>query len=263
MRKRSGSVVARRISRQIARSLVLVCSAALGSSATLAWAEPSVPAASGVQTGSTWSVGQGDSWFSMRSRICPVESLQDANPGLSGRALRAGDRIQAPFVAVVELEKLQAQLGKAEQQRDQAELRSRTSQTEAQDATARLQAQVAELDAARAERDSLLASRSNAYLLQLGLVAAIVALAAGLAAALSAVYASRRGGHLRDQRLKEIEAQYTDLRRSVMDLDVQLQRRMLKLLSWHDTRVITQREVEEASAPVLDMARKLKERHAG
>ena len=222
------------------------------------------PVSSGPRfvSGSTYVVGNGDSWFSMRSRICPVEDLQQANPALAQRSLRAGDEIRAPFVPVSVLEKAERARLEAEQQsaaaRAEADERAALAQQRAVD----LEARTNELAIARAELRATLDGQLNARRLEAALAAGFFALLACLLFVASSLYAARRSGQLREEKLKQLESEYTHLRRSITDLDVQLQRRMLKLLSWHETRVLTEREVEEATAPVVEMARKLKERHA-
>ncbi len=210
-----------------------------------------------------WVVGAGDSWFSMRSRICPVESLKRANPSLAERSLREGERIEAPFVPAAQFDEQQQLLDEARKRAEAAEVVAEQEKRRSAGMVAREEAQQAELAEVQAALDAALSSDRNAIAIQLALGLVALLLAVGLAAAVTAVYSGQRARTLLERRIKQVEGQYTDLRRSISDLDVQLQRRMLKLLSWHESRVLTEAEVEEATAPVLELARRVKERHAG
>jgi len=212
--------------------------------------------------GSVWTVSEGDSWFSMRSRMCPVADLQEANPALAQRSLQIGDKVRAPFVSVALLERVEARMLEAEKRAAAARAEADQRIAQANGRVAEVSDRLAALEGVDARLQALRASSSRAQLVQLGLGLAVVALLLGVAAVGSVLVASRRSATLRERRMADLESQYTELRRGLSDLEVQLQRRMLKLLSWHETRVLTEREVEEATAPVLEMARKLKTRHA-
>src|SRR5262245_1669148 len=54
--------------------------------------------------------GPGDSWISMRGKICPIEVIQAANPAAANRSLRPGDVIRSPFVMSSELRRVNAQV---------------------------------------------------------------------------------------------------------------------------------------------------------
>jgi len=210
-----------------------------------------------------WVVGSGDSWFSMRSRICPVEELRAANPGIGERALQPGERILAPFVTAADFDRQKAKLDEALAATELAGSKATAELAKSAELAARVESLQAELSQVQEALDSASTAQSRVYAIRATLVILAIGLAAALIAAVVLLISAQHTRGLLERRLKQSEGQYTDLRRSIADLDVQLQRRMLKLLSWHETRVLTERQVEEATAPVVEMAKRLKERHAG
>jgi hypothetical protein len=215
-----------------------------------------------VTEAALFTVGPGDSWLSVRTRMCPVEEIQAANPALAARTLRQGDRIKAPFVPVSRLEHVTAQLREAEGRVVATRAAADARAAEADATIAALHTRLAELESIATERDAAVSQSTSAWALVVGVSVATAALAAALGVLGLRLLAVHRSGAARDERLRELDTQYTDLRRTLNDLDLQLQRRMLQLVSWHDSGGLTERQIADAAAPVLDLARRLKERHA-
>jgi hypothetical protein len=63
-------------------------------------------------------------------------------------------------------------------------------------------------------------------------------------------------------RLAAADERYTDLRRSLQSLEVQLQKRMLDMLEVHKSQLLTERDIDDATLPVIEMAERIKQRHA-
>ena len=236
-------VVARRSILPIA---ALICSISFGS--TFARAEDDVETGAPV---SEWTVKRGDTWLAIRSRLYPLEALMKANPTLAERELQPGDVIRSPLVSVAEVDTAKARQVALE--RELAEARAKG--VELQERIVGVETLQTNLGEAQ-ERVTSLERRS------LVLLCTVIVLGAGLLGAVGFGLVTYRDGQLREEQRDEAEARYTELRGSLADLERTLQRRMVKLLGAHDVRVISVRDVERETEPVVEMARELKQRHA-
>jgi len=207
-----------------------------------------------VETGaplSEWTVKRGDTWLAIRSRLYPLEALMKANPSLADRELRPGDVIRSPRVSASEVETAKTRVTSLE-----AQLAAEQAKT------VELQERLVGLDALQASLDETQAR--TATLERRGMLLIVIAVVLGVAVlgALAFGLMTFRDVQLREELRDDAEARYTDLSGSLTDLERSLQRRMVKLLSAHDVRVISVRDVERETEPVVEMARELKQRHA-
>jgi hypothetical protein len=204
------------------------------------------------ESGHTVTVQPGDSWLSVRHRLFPVDALRQANPGLDAEVLRPGDVVRAPYVPTSTFARERAARTAVEQQLAQAKARL----TEFERTAASLE---------RTRRDLASAERSLAArpAIIVGLVLVALVLLVVLAALAQALLAARR--HLRDLRSRDraLQSRYDDLRRSLHDIDVKLQGRVVALLQVHGGKVVTDSELTAALAPVMNITHELRARHGG
>jgi hypothetical protein len=193
----------------------------------------------------------GDSWSSIRGKICPIEIVQSANPAATERSLRPGDVIRSPFVLSTELQRANARYGDLEVRL--AEEIDRRSELETQLLT--FENQQSEL---LAVRESEVAARRNGALM-LAVAAGAIAL---LLVALVFLLAARQESERASVRLSEAEERYADLRQSLQALEIQLQKRMLELVGMHKGSAVSDEQISAATLPVIEMAERLKRRHA-
>jgi hypothetical protein len=199
------------------------------------------------------TAGSGDSWTSIRGRMCPLESLQAANPELAKRPLRPGDVIRSPVARTNE-----AALQRANAMYKQLESRlteelERRTQLEARVGVA----ETLERDLATSKQAAANASR-NSTMMVIAIAVALALFAIALVFAISA----RQDAERVSRRFADAEERYTDLRRSLQSLEVSLQKRVLDLLSMHRGNV-SEEQIGAATLSVIEMAERLKRRHAG
>jgi hypothetical protein len=193
----------------------------------------------------------GDSWSSIRTRICPIELLQSANPGLADRNLRPGDVIRSPFVSAEELEKAKTLYNQSEA-RLQKELERRSD----------LEARVASFESLQRELAQVRESEAGAKRTSAALVGATGVATVLFLIALVLALVLRQESERLNRRLVDAEERYNDLRRSLQALEVHLQKRMLELVGVHKGHALNEEQVHAAVLPVIEMAERLKRRHA-
>jgi hypothetical protein len=196
------------------------------------------------------TVQAGDSWLSVRNRLFPLDVLRQANPGLDAEILRPGDTVHAPYVQASELARERAARGAVERQL--ADVKARLS--EFQQTSVALEASRREL--AAAER-SVVAWHATIV----GLVLAVTVLIVLLAVLLKAVHGARRRLGDVTSHHRALRASYDELRRSLHDIDVKVQGRVVSLLQLHGGKVVTDAELSGAVGPVVAFTRDLKARH--
>jgi hypothetical protein len=201
------------------------------------------------------TAGSGDSWLSLRSKLCPVETIQSANPTVSSRSLKLGDVVRSPFIlsSIHAAEVERARVARTDLEGRLEEERARTSALEAQ--LKPFEEVKLELAHAR-ESEQTWKTTSGAALAAAAISAAL--LVASLFLALSA----RTDASRLKTRLAASDERYGDLRRSLQSLEVQLQKRMLEMLEVHKSQAPGERDIEEATLPVIEMAERIKQRHA-
>jgi hypothetical protein len=191
----------------------------------------------------------GDSWQSIRVRMFPLEALMKANPGL-GELLHPGDVVRTPYVPVAALDREAAARQAAETRL--AETRARLAQTEKDRAAldARVQALV------RTER-SVTWLRVSLVLL----VLVAIALVAGVVLVVNATRSARQHAVEVISRHRELQSRYEGLRKSLHEVDVSLQRRVVSLLQLHGGKIVSDSELRSSTGQVLDFTHELKRKY--
>lgn len=194
----------------------------------------------------------GDSWSVIRARMFSVEALKRANPEIARLGLRPGDIVRSPYVPVDRLDNAYARHVETERQLEQARsgklaMAQRLLSLEA------IERQLAD------ERDAGALARTISY----ALLTAATVLAAAFLVVFYFMHASRRDARLATGRLAGTEERYGELKGSLRTIEIDLQRRMVNLLKLHEVRVVTQGEVDDSLAPLLDLTPELRKRHAG
>jgi hypothetical protein len=233
------------VRRSILSVAAVLCSVSFGSTFALAQSDES-----GAPV-STWTVERGDTWLAIRNRMYPLEALMKANPTLEGRELMPGDVVRSPLVSVGEVDAAKARAAAFE--RELAEARAKGVE---------LQERIVGVEALQANLTETTTRAASAENRMLVLVGTAIVLGIGLLGALAFALVTYRDARTREEQRDEAEARYGELRGALADLERTLQRRMVKLLSAHDVRVISVRDVERETEPVVEMARELKQRHA-
>ncbi len=206
----------------------------------------------GASRDMTETVQPGDSWSVLRGRMFPTEALMSANPSLARKGLNPGDVVRAPFVPVSRVDAALKRLSETE-----LELREAT---EAKVVLEQRMAATADLEKALAdERAGSAALKFTTF----ALTTAALVLGGALAGALLFLRLARREAHLAETGRERTEVRYGELRKGLRDIEIDLQRRMVNLLHLHDVRVVTEDEVDDALAPLVDLATVLKKKHAG
>lgn len=197
------------------------------------------------------TVQPGESWASVRNRLFPVDAIRQANPRLDAEVLHPGDVVQAPYVHISEFSRERATRKAVEQQL--AEAKGRLMELEK--ASASLEVRRRDVD--RAER--ILASRRAIII---GLVLVVGVLFALLAFVVKALRAARRDAAEVASRDRALRSSYEELRRSLHDIDVKLQGRVVSLLRLHGGKIVTDAELTASLAPVVDFTEELRKKHA-
>jgi len=202
-----------------------------------------------VPSGPSVVAQPGDSWQSIRVRMFPLEALMKANPGL-GEMLHPGDVVRAPYVAVTALDRETAARQAAETRL--AEARARLAQTEKDRAAldARVQALV------RTERS---VTWLRVALVLLVLVA--IALVTGVVLVVNATRSARQHAREVTSRHRELQSRYDGLRKSLHEVDVSLQRRVVSLLQLHGGKIVSDSELRSSTGQVLDFTQELKRKY--
>jgi hypothetical protein len=191
----------------------------------------------------------GDSWQSIRSRMFPMDALRKANPGI-GEMLHPGDVVRSPYVPVAELDREAAARQGAEARL--TETRARLAQMDKDRAALEARAQAL----TRSER-SVAWLRGAAVLLLLVAIALVTA----LVLILKATRAARQHAQDVTSRHRELQTRYDGLRRSLHDVDVSLQRRVVSLLHLHGGKVVADSELRTSMGQVVDFTQELKRKH--
>jgi hypothetical protein len=176
----------------------------------------------------------------------PLDALMKANPG-RGEMLHPGDAVRAPYVPVAELDREAAARQVAEARL--AETRARLAQTEKDRATLEARAQAL----ARNERS---VTWLRVALFMLVLVA--IALVAGVVLVVNASRSARQHAVEVASRHRELQSRYEGLRKSLHDVDVNLQRRVVSLLHLHGGKIVSDSELRSSMGQVLDFTHELK-----
>lgn len=205
--------------------------------------------APGALPGPSVTAQPGDSWQSIRSRMFPLEALRKANPGLD-EMLHPGDVVRAPYVPVGELDREAAARQAAEARF--AETNARLAAMEKDRAALEARAEAL----ARGER-----SRTWLRVAVVVLVLVAIALVVGLGLVVKATRAARQSAVEVASRHRELQSRYDGLRKSLHDIDVTLQRRVVSLLSLHGGKVVTDSELRSSTGQVLDFSHELKRKH--
>jgi hypothetical protein len=197
------------------------------------------------------TVRSGDSWSVLRGRMFTTEALKRANPGIARQGLQPGDVVRAPYIPVSRLDDANKRIAETERKLGEA----RASQAEMKERVAALES--IERRLAEAER-----ARAAVQSMSFALTTAVIVLSAALLAALYFMVAARRGARLATRDLTRAERRYAKLHRSLQDLDVDLQRRIMRLISLQGVRVVSQAEVDASMSPLLDISAELKKKQA-
>jgi hypothetical protein len=215
---------------------------------SLAKAAQPEPLSSGVITE---KVRPGDSWTTIRNRMFPVTTLQEINPRLDPRTLHPNEVVRSPYVEASAL--LKERLARKEAEARLSQVKARLDEIQRQSGTLR------EL---RDDLDHARGTRASLRMLTIVLLVLLVAMAVILAMALLATRLARR--YLREEqaRYQTLETRYMSLRRSLQEIDVGLQRRMVDLLRLHGGKIVDQEEIENTIKPILSFASELKKKHA-
>lgn len=213
---------------------------------TWALAAPPPAAAPGLSV----TVQPGESWSSVRTRLFPLDALQQANPQLDPSMLHPGEVVRAPYVPVSELDRARAAREAAD--RHLADAKTRLVDLD-KDRTS-LETRRREL--ARAE-----AAASRQRGLVIGLAVLAVALLVLVAFLVAALRTARRAADDAVSRHGTLESRYDALRASLHEVDLGLQRRVMALLQLHGGRIVTEAEVQASLKPVIDLTRELKRKH--
>jgi hypothetical protein len=199
----------------------------------------------------TEKVRPGDSWTTIRNRMFPLGALQEINPKLDPRMLHPDEVVRSPYVPASAL--LKERRAREDAEARLSEVKARLDGIERQ--SGMLQALRHDLDRARGRRTSL-------RMLTIALLVLLAAMAVILAVALQATRLVRR--HLREEqaRYQALETRYTNLRRSLQEIDVGLQRRMVDLLRLHGGKIVDEKEIGNTIKPILSFTSDLKKKHA-
>lgn len=195
-------------------------------------------------------VQPGDSWASVRSRLFPLDALQKANPHLDPEMLHPGEVVRAPYAPVSELERARAARDATERQL--ADMKARIAEFEKDRAS--FETRRRELSRAEAALPAL-------RWVVIGLVLLAIVLLVLLAVFVRAVRDARQKAQETVSRTSALQSRYDELRTSLHELDVGLQRRVVSLLQLHGGRVVSNAEVEASITPMIERARELKKKH--
>jgi len=196
------------------------------------------------------AVRPGESWESVRGRMFPVQSLKQANPGLDPDLLHPGQIVAAPYVRASEL-------AREHSAREDAERRV----TDARDRLAVLEREQASFASQRRAFTSAGDAMRTLRSLLLGLVAFSVLLLGGLGVAVQAALAARRRAAESESRRRDFESRHESLRRSLVEIESGLQRRMMDLLHLHGGKIISERELDASVRPVIHLAGEIRKKH--
>jgi hypothetical protein len=199
----------------------------------------------------TEKVRPGDSWAAVRNRMCPLSALQHANPGLDPQRLHPDEIVRSPYVRASTF--LQAHRAREASEARLAEARARI---------ARIQRQAGTLRTLRRDLDRARAARASLRMQAIVLLALLATIGGVLAVALLATRMARRDLRAAKAHHQAFESRYANLRRSLQEIEVGLQRRLFDLLRVHGGKVVSEKEIEDAIKPVIHFARELKKKHA-
>ena len=200
--------------------------------------------------GSAVRVQPGETWQQLRNRVFPLEALQRANPNLDPGMLHPGEAVQVPYVPISELARERAARDGLRRQLSGAEARAADLEKKA----AALEARQAQVD--QAERSA--ATRRVTIIL---LVLLVIGLVAALGFAGVYVLAARHTAADVAARDRALQLRYEELRRSLHDIDVKVQGKVVSLLRLHGGKVVTDAEVAASVDSVVDFTDALKKRH--
>jgi hypothetical protein len=199
----------------------------------------------------TLVVRPGDTWSGIRSRLYPVDALLKANPALARRTLVPGDVIRSPFVTVTRMEEANSARARAERELEETSTR-----------LTRMEAQVADYEALQldlaSEKGKHLSASNLAYLLGLG----TFALLGLLAMSLVALFATHKRASGAERQLRQTGARYGNLRSALREIECDLQRRMMELLNQHGARIVSEKEVDVSTTPVIELAAEIRKKYA-
>jgi hypothetical protein len=180
----------------------------------------------------------------------PLEALRKANPGLDPETLHPGDVVRAPYVHVSEFEREAAARQAAESRL--TETKARLAEIEKDRASIEARRQ----DVARAER-----TRWLLRAVVIGLVLVVIILLVILGILAKAMGTARRSAGDVVSRYRALESRYGELRQSLHEIDVTLQRRVVSLLHLHGGKVVSDTELTSSMGQVLDFTQELKKKH--
>jgi hypothetical protein len=224
-------------------------------------AAPAAQAAEGAAR--ILTVKEGDSWYSIRGTLYPIETLKQFNPKVAAKGLVPGDQIRSAFVPIRQLDALRAL--HADSRKEFAEAVATVERLREQALLD--QAQLEKRSAELALREREIAGLRSAAVSQKSIVTALVGVAILLslllAVALLWSFSNRRTAAGYKERLGAEEGRYAGLRGSLNDIDLDLQRRFIRLLAASDVRVVSPDESTEMLQPTLRLAQDLKHRHVG
>ncbi len=204
-------------------------------------AAPAAQAAEGAAR--ILTVKEGDSWYSIRGTLYPIETLKQFNPKVAAKGLVPGDQIRSGFVPIRQLDALRAL--HADSRKEFAEAVATVERQR--------EREIAGLRSAAVSQESIVTA----------LVGATILLSLLLAVALRWSFSNRRTAAGYKERLGAEEGRYAGLRGSLNDIDLDLQRRFIRLLAAADVRVVSPDESTETLQPTLRLAQDLKHRYAG
>lgn len=242
------SILDRSIPAALYASFALLGGAPLAFAQTVESPAPVSAAQSSAMT--SVKIGPGESWLSVRARLCPVETLLAANPTLAERTLQPGDTVNFPYVATSEVKRVEALRVDAERRVEESLIARRQAE-----------ARVVDYESVQTQRDEAQASVSTWKTTAFSFQGITVVLGLLLAAAVAFALARTRDASAARNKLGETERRYIELRGALQRVDTEMQRRALKLLAGHGARVVSEAELNEAMRPVNGMVDQLRQRH--
>lgn len=209
------------------------------------------------------TVKDGDSWYSIRDTLYPIETLKQSNPKVAAKVLVPGDQIRSAFVPISQLDALRALQADSRKELAEAVATVERQRVQALLDQDQLKKRSAELALGELELAGLRSAAGSQESIVSAVKGAAILLSLLLAVALQWSFSNRRTTAGYKERLEAEKGRYADLRGSLDDIERDLQRRLLRLLTAHHVRVVSSQELTEVSQPTLRLARVLKHRYAG
>ncbi len=207
------------------------------------------------------TVKEGDSWYSIRDTLYPIETLKQSNPKVAAKVLVPGDKIRSAFVPISQLDALRALQADSRKELAEAVATVERQRVQALLDQDQLKKRSAELALGELELAGLRSAAGSQESIVSAVKGAAILLSLLLAVALQWSFSNRRTAAGYKERFEAEEGRYADLRGSLDDIERDLQRRLIRLLTAHHVRIVSSKELTETSQPTFRLARDLKHRH--